>query len=96
MLRLRVVPSFVLRPRPALAPDRHPVAHTRRAGAHGLRGGEELIADEHERRIRVVQDVRDRKQSPLRPEVALEPAKIAYAAEMSIAEHRTVTAKDFA
>ena len=42
------------------------------------------------------QDVRDRKQSPLRPEVALEPAKIAYAAEMSIAEHRTVTAKDFA
>ena len=32
----------------------------------------------------------------LRPEVALEPAKIAYAAEMSIAEHRTVTAKDFA
>jgi len=42
------------------------------------------------------QNVRDRTQSPLRPEVALEPAKIAYAAEMSIAERRIVTAKDFA
>jgi len=42
------------------------------------------------------QNVRDRKPSPLRPEIALEPAKIAYAAEMSIAERRIVTARDFA
>ncbi len=41
------------------------------------------------------QDVRERKPSPIRPEVALEPSKIAYAAQMSIAENRTVTAKDF-
>jgi len=42
-----------------------------------------------------LQDVRERKPSPLRPEVALEPSKIAYAAQMSIAEGRIVTAKDF-
>jgi hypothetical protein len=40
--------------------------------------------------------VREREQSPLRPETALEPHKIAYATSMSIAERRIVTAKDFA
>jgi len=34
------------------------------------------------------QNVRERKPSPLRPEVALELSKIAYAAKMSIAEGR--------
>jgi hypothetical protein len=41
------------------------------------------------------QDVKDRKPSPLSPEVALESAKLAYGADISIRENRVVTAKDF-
>ena len=41
------------------------------------------------------QDVRDRKQSPISPRVALEPAKIAYGSDISIKENRIVTASDF-
>jgi predicted dehydrogenase len=41
------------------------------------------------------QNVRDRKPSPLSPDVAMEPSKIAYAADISITENRIVTAKDF-
>ncbi|MEK7752323.1 MAG: Gfo/Idh/MocA family oxidoreductase [Acidobacteriota bacterium] len=41
------------------------------------------------------ENVRNRKPSPLSPEAALEPAKIAYGAEISISENRIVTAKDF-
>jgi predicted dehydrogenase len=41
------------------------------------------------------QNVRDRKQSVISPRVALEPAKIAYAADISIRENRIVTSKDF-
>ena len=40
-------------------------------------------------------DVRTRKPSPLSPEVALESAKLAYGADISIREGRVVTAKDF-
>lgn len=39
--------------------------------------------------------IRDRTPSPLGPEVAIEPCKIAFAADMSIAESRVVTARDF-
>ena len=42
------------------------------------------------------QNVRDRKQSVISPRVALEPAKIAYASDISIRENRIVTDKDFA
>jgi predicted dehydrogenase len=42
------------------------------------------------------QNVRDRKKSVINPRVALEPAKIAYGADISIRENRLVTAKDFA
>ncbi len=42
------------------------------------------------------EDVRARRQSPLNPEYALEPAKIAYAVEMAITGNKIVTAKDFA
>jgi predicted dehydrogenase len=42
------------------------------------------------------QNVRDRKQSVINPRAALEPAKIAYGADISIRENRLVTAKDFA
>lgn len=41
-------------------------------------------------------DVRERKPSPLSPEVALEPSKIAFAAEISISQNKIVTARDFA
>lgn len=41
------------------------------------------------------QNVRDRRQSPLSPEVALEPSKLAYGADISISQNRIVTAKDF-
>ena len=41
------------------------------------------------------QNVRERKPSPLGPEEALEPAKIAFGAEISISENRVVTAADF-
>jgi predicted dehydrogenase len=41
------------------------------------------------------QNTRDRKQSPLNPEVALEPSKLAFGADISIAENRVVTARDF-
>lgn len=40
--------------------------------------------------------VRDRSQPVLGPEAAMEPAKIAFAADISIAQNRIVTAKDFA
>jgi predicted dehydrogenase len=40
-------------------------------------------------------NVRDRTPSPIRPEVALEAAKIAYAADMSISGGRIVTDRDF-
>lgn len=43
-----------------------------------------------------IQNVRERKQSPLNPEYALEPAKIAYGMEIAITQNRVVTAKDFA
>lgn len=42
------------------------------------------------------QNVRERTPSPLSVAAALEPAKIAYAADISIRENRIVTAKDFA
>jgi predicted dehydrogenase len=42
------------------------------------------------------QNVRDRKTSVISPRAALEPAKIAYGADISIRENRLVTAKDFA
>lgn len=41
------------------------------------------------------EDVRTRKQSPLRPEVALEPSKLAFGADLSIRENRVLTDKDF-
>jgi predicted dehydrogenase len=41
------------------------------------------------------QNVRDRKPSPLSPEAALEPSKLAFGADISIRENRIVTAKDF-
>jgi predicted dehydrogenase len=41
------------------------------------------------------QNVRDRKPSVISPRVALEPAKIAYASDISIRENRLVTTKDF-
>lgn len=41
------------------------------------------------------QNVHDRKQSPLSPEAALEPSKLAYGADISIREDRIVTGKDF-
>jgi predicted dehydrogenase len=41
------------------------------------------------------QNVRDRKPSPLSPEAALEPSKLAYGADISIRENRIVTSKDF-
>ena len=41
------------------------------------------------------ENVRTRKPSPLGPEAALEPSKIAYAADISIRENRMVTARDF-
>jgi predicted dehydrogenase len=40
-------------------------------------------------------NVRDRTPSPIGPETALEAAKIAYAADMSISGQRVVTASDF-
>jgi predicted dehydrogenase len=42
------------------------------------------------------QNVRDRKKSIISPRAALEPAKIAYGADISIRQNRLVTAKDFA
>lgn len=62
-----------------------------------LQGGSDAAGERAEAQMyrEFLQDVRERKPSPLRPEVALEPSKIAYAAQMSIAEGRTVTAKDF-
>jgi predicted dehydrogenase len=42
------------------------------------------------------QNVRDRKKSIISPRAALEPAKLAYASDISIRENRIVTAKDFA
>ncbi len=42
-----------------------------------------------------LEDVRTRKQSPLSPEVALEPSKLAFGADISIRENRIVTSKDF-
>jgi predicted dehydrogenase len=41
------------------------------------------------------QNVRDRKKSIISPRAALEPAKIAYGADISIRENRIVTAKAF-
>jgi len=41
-------------------------------------------------------NVRERSQSPLNPEFAIEAAKLAYAAWMSIDENRIITDKDFA
>ncbi|MFB3826346.1 MAG: Gfo/Idh/MocA family protein [Bryobacteraceae bacterium] len=40
--------------------------------------------------------MRDRSQPALGPDAAMEPAKIAFAAEISITENRIVTARDFA
>ena len=62
-----------------------------------LQGGSDAAGERAEAQMyrEFLQDVRERKPSPLRPEVALEPSKIAYAAQMSIAEGRIVTAKDF-
>jgi hypothetical protein len=40
-------------------------------------------------------NVQERTQSPIGPEVALEAAKIAYAADTSITGQRIVTARDF-
>ena len=42
-----------------------------------------------------IASVRQRRPSVLSPDAALEPSKIAYAAEISIVESRTVTAADF-
>lgn len=42
-----------------------------------------------------LRNIRDRKPSPLNPDVAMEPSKIAFAADISIAENRIVTAEDF-
>lgn len=39
--------------------------------------------------------IRTRRSSLLSPEIAIEPSKIAYAAEIGIVENRIVTAKDF-
>ena len=39
-------------------------------------------------------NIRERKPSPLNPEVALEPSKIAFGAEISIPQNRVVTNKD--
>ena len=41
------------------------------------------------------QNVRDRKKSIISPRAALEPAKIAYGADISIRQNRLVTARDF-
>lgn len=41
------------------------------------------------------ENVRTRKPSPLSPEAALEPSKIAFGAELSISRNRIVTDKDF-
>lgn len=41
------------------------------------------------------ENVRDRKPSPLGPEAALEPSKIAFGADISIRENRIVTGEDF-
>lgn len=41
------------------------------------------------------EDIRSRKPSPLSPEAALEPAKLAYGADISIRENRIVTSRDF-
>lgn len=41
-------------------------------------------------------NVRERSQPVLGPDAAMEPAKIAFAADISIAQNRIVTAKDFA
>jgi len=41
------------------------------------------------------QNVRDRKKSVISPRAALEPAKIAYGADISIGQNRIVTSKDF-
>jgi predicted dehydrogenase len=41
-------------------------------------------------------NVRERTQSEIGPAVAIEPAKIAYGADISIRENRVVTEKDFA
>jgi predicted dehydrogenase len=43
-----------------------------------------------------LRNIRDRTPSPVGPEEALEPSKIAFAAEWSIAESRFVTERDFA
>lgn len=43
-----------------------------------------------------LRNVRDRTPSPVGPEEALEPSKIAFAAELSIAGNRFVTERDFA
>jgi len=42
-----------------------------------------------------ISSVRSRRPPALSPDMAIEPSKIAYAAEISIAEGRTVTAADF-
>lgn len=41
-------------------------------------------------------NIRERKPSPIGPRVALEPARIAYASDISIRENRIVTGRDFA
>ena len=43
-----------------------------------------------------MKNIRDRTPSPVGPEEALEPSKIAFAADWSIAQNRFVTEKDFA
>lgn len=40
-------------------------------------------------------NIRDKKHSPLSPEVALEPSKLAFAADIGIRENRLVTDRDF-
>ncbi|MFB3829756.1 MAG: Gfo/Idh/MocA family protein [Bryobacteraceae bacterium] len=42
-----------------------------------------------------LENVRKRTPSPLSPEAALEPSKLAYGADISIRENRFVTARDF-
>lgn len=42
-----------------------------------------------------LENVRKRTASPLSPEAALEPSKLAYGADISIRENRFVTARDF-
>ena len=58
--------------------------------------GEKEDGEEVQMYTEFLRNIRDRKQSPLNPEYALESSKIAYGAEIAIMQNRVVTAKDFA